>query len=78
MSQAEPFSIIFVAGNSLGVFEVKALTAIFPSVLLLRCLLCSLRDDEEVTFCFSGSDYSIPRRKKKKKLVLTVIRLQMG
>lgn len=74
MGQAEPFSFIFVAGNSLGIFEVIALTSIFPSILLLRCLLCSLRDDEEVTFCFSGSDYSIPCRKKK-KTVLTVIRL---
>lgn len=59
MGQAEPFSIIFVAGNSLGIFEVTALTSIFPSILLLRCLLCSLRDNEEVTFCFSGSDYSM-------------------
>lgn len=66
MSQAEPSSIIVVAGNSLGVFEVKALTSIFTSILLLRCLLCSLRDHEEVAFCFNGSDYSIPWRKKKK------------
>lgn len=54
-------------------FEVEALTSFFPSLLFLRCLLCSLRDAEEVTSCFSGSDCSVPCREKK--FVLTAIRL---
>lgn len=72
MRQAEPFCIIFMAGNSQGIFEVKALTSHLSSLLFLRCLFCSLRDNEEVTFCFSGSNFSIPCREK---IVLTVIRL---